>query len=117
MKKDANVNKTSSRRRTRPPMDPDARENEMINLASNLAEQQLRDGTASSQVITHYLKLGTAKARLEKTLLQEQINLAKAKTKSYQTAEQTEATIREAVEAMKRYKGASEEEFDDSYLQ
>lgn len=117
MKKDANLSKTGSKRRTRPAMDPDTRENEMINLASNLAEQQLRDGTASSQVITHYLKLGTAKARLEKTLLQEQINLAKAKTKSYQTAEQTETTIREAVEAMKRYKGASEEEFDDSYLQ
>lgn len=117
MKKDANVNKTGSKRRTKPAMDPDARENEMISLASNLAEQQLRDGTASSQVITHYLKLGTAKARLEKALLQEQIELARAKTKSYQTAEQTEATIREAVEAMKMYKGASEEEFDDSYLQ
>lgn len=88
----------------------------MIVLASNLAEQQLRDGTASSQVITHYLKLGTAKARLEKTLLQEQIELAKAKTKSYQYAEQNEATVREAVEAMKSYKGASDGDEDDSYL-
>ena len=44
-----------------PVMTPEARENQLISLAIDLAEQQLRNGTASSQVITHYLKLGSSK--------------------------------------------------------
>lgn len=108
--------KPRSKRTTRPALDPDARENELIFLASNLAEQQLRDGTASSQVITHYLKLGTAKARLEKKLLEKQIDLVDAKTNAYKASEQTEASIKEAIEAMKSYQGnsgSSEVYFDD----
>lgn len=112
----SNQMKTShSKKKTRPALDPDARENELIFLASNLAEKQLRDGTASSQVLTHYLKLGSAKARLEKRLLEKQIDLAEAKTKSYRVAEQSEATARAAVEAMRSYRSSSEE-YDDSYL-
>ena len=45
-------------RKIRPALSPEARENQLIDLAVNLAEQQLLDGTASSQVITHFLKLG-----------------------------------------------------------
>ena len=48
-------------KKMRPALTPEARENQMIALAVDLAEQQLRDGTASSQVITHYLKLGSTK--------------------------------------------------------
>ena len=54
----------------RPALTPEARENQLVSLAINLAEQQLRDGTASSQVITHYLKLGSQKERLEREKLQ-----------------------------------------------
>ena len=52
----------------RPALTPEARENQLIYLATNLAEQQLLDGTASSQVITHYLKLGSTKERIEKEI-------------------------------------------------
>lgn len=114
------VKKTSqsdSKKKMRPALDPDARENQMISRAMDLAEQQLMDGTASSQVITHFLKLGTAKARLEKKMLEEQVELTKAKTQSYRSMEQTEALINNAIRAMKSYQGSvfddSEEIYDD----
>ena len=50
----------------RPALTPEARENQLISLAVDLAEKQLQEGTASSQVITHYLKLGSTKERIEK---------------------------------------------------
>ena len=56
MNKVTNINKKSPVKRGRPALTPEARENQLISLAIDLAEQQLRDGTASSQVITHYLK-------------------------------------------------------------
>ena len=49
-----------------PAMSEEGRENQLIAMAINLAEKQLREGTASSQVITHFLKLGTQAAKLEK---------------------------------------------------
>ena len=61
----------------RPAMSPDARENQMINLAVDLAEKQLEEGTASSQVITHFLKLGSSKERLEREKLEEENKLLK----------------------------------------
>ena len=56
---------TPKKKEIRPALTPEARENQMIDLAVNLAEQQLRDGTAKSQVIVHFLKLGTQRAKLE----------------------------------------------------
>ncbi len=87
------------------PMTIEARENLMISLASDLAEKQLREGTASSQVITHYLKLGTAKEKLERDKLQHENELLKAKTKAIESAERMEELYSEAIEAMKRYGG------------
>ena len=66
---------SKSTRKPRPALNPDARENLMITLAMDAAEEQLRNKTASAQVIVHYLKLGSAKARLEKQLLAEQVDL------------------------------------------
>ena len=79
MKQTDSKPKKSSKHRTRPVCDPDASENEMISLATNLAKQQLIEGTASSQVLVHYLKMGAAKSRLENKLLEQQIALAEAK--------------------------------------
>ena len=61
-----------SKKAVRPALTPEARENQLISLAVDLAEQQLRDGTASSQVITHYLKLGSTKEKIEKEILEKQ---------------------------------------------
>ena len=74
----------------RPALTPEARENQLIYLATNLAEQQLRDGTASSQVITHYLKLGSTKEKIEKEILEKQKELITAKTESLQSAKKIE---------------------------
>ena len=70
----------------RPALSPEARENQMISLAVDLAEQQLRDGAASSQVITHFLKLATTKAQLEKEKLMKENELLAAKTEALQSA-------------------------------
>ena len=77
----------------------------MIALATNLAEQQLRDGTASSQVITHYLKLGSTKERLEKEMMEKQKELIEAKTKNLQSYEKIEELYNKAMAAMSEYTG------------
>lgn len=94
---------SGSSKKIRPALTPEARENQLISLAVDLAEQQLRDGTASSQVITHYLKLGTTRERLEKELLEREVELKKAKTESIQSAERIEKLYSEAITAMRNY--------------
>lgn len=80
----------------------------MISLAIDLAEQQLRDGTASSQVITHYLKLGSTKERIEKEILERQKDLIEAKTQSLQSSKRIEELYADAINAMRSYAGGSE---------
>lgn len=77
----------------------------MIALAIDLAEQQLRDGTASSQVITHFLKLGTAKERLEREILEEQKKLYHAKTEAIEDQKVSKEMFENAIAAMKKYSG------------
>lgn len=95
-------------KRGRPALSPEARENQMISLAVDLAEQQLRDGTASSQVITHFLKLGTTKAELEKEKLARENQLLKAKTESIESQKRIEELYTNALNAMRRYSGQGE---------
>jgi hypothetical protein len=94
-----------STKKMRPAITPEARENQMISLAVDLAEQQLRDGTASSQVITHYLKLGSTREKLERERLEEENRLLKAKTKALQNAEEIKILYEEALKAMRNYGG------------
>ena len=68
----AGMRTSSVSKKGRPALSPDARENQLISLAVDLAEKQLREGTASSQVITHFLKQSTAKAELEKEKLRKE---------------------------------------------
>ena len=100
----------------RPALTPEARENQLISLAVDLAEQQLREGTASSQVITHYLKLGSTKERIEKEILEKQKDLIKAKTEALKDAKKIEELYRNAIEAMKTYSGFGGKYEDDSML-
>ena len=99
----------------RPALTPEAREGQLVSLAVDLAEQQLRDGTASSQVITHYLKLGSMRDKLERERFQEEINLQKAKTRAYDSAEEIKELYAEALKAMRNYSGHDEEEPYDEY--
>lgn len=102
--------KTSSgeRKKMRPALTPEARENQLISLAVDLAEQQLRDGTASSQVVTHYLKLGSVRERLERERLEGENKLLKAKTEALQEQKEYRAVVEEAIKAMRNYSGNSE---------
>ena len=101
--------------KNRPPAKtPEARENQLISLAVDLAEKQLREGTATSQVITHYLKLGSTREDLEKQILREKKELLTAQTKQIESSERIEALYKEALDAMKTYSGRIEEEdYDD----
>ena len=99
---------SKSTRKMRPALTPEARENQLISLAVDLAEQQLRDGTASSQVITHYLKLGSTKERIEKEILEKQKELISAETESLKSAKRIEELYDEAIKAMRHYGGPGE---------
>ena len=96
---------TKSTKAIRPALTPEARENQMIALAVDLAEQQLREGTASSQVITHYLKLGSTKERLEKEKLEEENKLLRAKTENVKSMKRSEELMEEALRAFRQYNG------------
>lgn len=105
----AKVRKTSqsgSLPRSIPPTSIEAKENEMISLAMDMAEEQLRNGTASAQVITHFLKLGSARERLEKELLEKQKELLEVKTKNIEMSQRSDELYAAALEAMRRYSGA-----------
>ena len=97
----------------RPALTPEARENQMIALAINLAEKQLQEGTASSQVITHFLKLGSTKERLEKEKLEEENKLLRAKTENLKSAKKVEELYSEALNAMRRYSGQGAKDDED----
>ena len=97
--------KPDSSKKTRPALTPEARENQLISLAVDLAEKQLMEGTASSQVITHYLKLGSTKERIEKEILEKQKELIEAKTQTLQSAQRVEELYAKAMDAMRRYSG------------
>jgi hypothetical protein len=107
------TNSLGSSQKMRPALTPEARENQLISLATDLAEQQLRDGTASSQVITHYLKLGSTKERIEKEILEKQKELISAKTEALQSAKRIEELYTNALNAMRNYSGHGGVEDED----
>ena len=102
----------------RPALTPEARENQMISLAVDLAEKQLIEGTASSQVITHFLKLATVREKLERERLAKENRLLDAKTESLQRDERIEEMYKNAINAMRRYGGygGQGDDEDDSDL-
>lgn len=97
----------------RPALTPEAREQQLISLAVNLVEQRLIDGTASSQETTHFLKLASTKARLEKEILIEQKKLIAAKAESIYSQQRSEEMFSEAIKAFKRYSGQGGDEEDE----
>lgn len=92
----------------------EARENQLISLAVDLAEKQLLAGTASSQVITHYLKLGSTTERLEKEKLAKENELLRAKTESLKSQKKVEELYKNALNAMRSYSGQKSIKMDDN---
>lgn len=100
-------------KRRRPATTPEARENQLVTLAVDLAEKQILDGTASSQVISHFLKLGSTKEKIEKEILSEKKELLKAKTEAMHSAKRVEELYQSALNAMRTYSGNGPEDGDD----
>ena len=90
-------------KRVRPALTDESIETQMIGMAYDLVRQRLLDGTASSQETTHFLKLGTEKARLENKLLAAQAEMALAKKEALQSQKRTEELFADAIKAFKSY--------------
>lgn len=95
----------SSKPRRPPATTPEARENQLIAAAVDLAERQILEGKASSQVITHYLKLASTRERLEQERLRRENELLQAKVESLASAQKNEELYRKAIEAFASYRG------------
>lgn len=98
------------RRVRRPATTPEGRENQLISLAADLAEKQLTEGTASSQVITHFLKLASTREELEQERLHRENLLLTAKVDQIASAQRVEALYEQALNAMREYAGGSSDE-------
>lgn len=105
MGKPKTTNLSASSPPRRPALTPEARENQLIELAVDLVEQRLRDGTATSQETTHFLKLATTKSRLENQKLEKELALTEAKTEALQSAKRIEELYSNALKAMQNYSG------------
>lgn len=102
-----------SQRKQAPARTPEARENQLIALATDLVEQRLRKGTASSQETTHFLKLGSMKSQLEMEKLREENKLLQVKTEAIRSQKAVEEIYSKALKAMQTYSGHSGETEDE----
>ena len=109
MAKTTNNVRTTTKRRAA--MSPEARENQMISLAVDVAEKQMLEGTASSQVITHFLKLGSRKEQLEREKLENENELLRTRIKALESSEKSEEMYTKVLRAIKEYSGR--EDIDD----
>lgn len=98
----------TSKRSTRPAINPENRESQLTSLAYDLVEQRLRDGTASSQETTHFLKLASQKYQVELENLRLQKELTAAKTESLKSSKRSEELMEEALRAFRSYSGQGE---------
>jgi hypothetical protein len=101
--------------RRAPAKTPIGRENQMVSLAVDLAEKQMREGTASAQVISHYLKLGSSREQLEQQRLAAENELLKAKVEAMAAEKRMEELYVRAINAMRSYSGQTEIEAEVEY--
>ena len=102
-----------AKRRGRPATTPEARENELVSLAYDVAEEQMRNGTASSQVITQFLKLGSSREKLEQERLRHENELSVVKRQAIESQQRVEEMYSQALSAMREYSGLQPNEVDD----
>lgn len=103
----------SSPGRRKPATTPEAKEKQLISLAVDLAEEQIRNGTASAQVLTHYLKLGSTRERLEQQRLRKENDLLVVKTEVLASAKRVEELYASALDAMRAYSGQGDTSNED----
>lgn len=113
-KKRAIVSNSEELQPMRPALTPEARENQMISLAMDLVEQRLRNGTASSQETTHFLKLATTKEQLEKEKLVTENKLLQAKIDNLESQSSSASLYADALKAFSAYSGNKNNNYDDN---
>ena len=96
-------------------MTPEGREDQLISLAADLAERQLREGTASALVVNHFLRLGSSREKLEKKKLELEGELLAVKKEAIESAKRVEGLYEEAIAAMRRYSGQEALRTGDEY--
>lgn len=104
------TNATGQTRRMRPALTPEARENQLISLAVDCVEERLRNGTATSQEIVHFLKLGSSREKLEKEKIALENELVKAKTEAVAASKDVKEMYEEAMASFRRYSGQEDED-------
>lgn len=95
----------SKRSRRKPATTPEGRENELVSAAIDLAEEQILNGSASSQVITHFLKLGSTREQLEQQRLKHENELTRVRIEAIESQKRVEELYMEALQAMRSYSG------------
>ena len=98
--------------RRRPATTPEGREQQLISMAVELAEQRIRAGTASAQEIVHFLKLGSTREQLEQERLRRENQLLASKADALASASRMEELVGEAIEAMRSYRSSAPDEYD-----
>lgn len=96
----------------RPARTPEARENQLISLAYDLAEERLRNGTASSAEVVQLMKWGSKQTRLEQELTETKMELMKAKKEALEASTRMEEMFEDAMRQFRRYNGVFEEDTD-----
>lgn len=117
MARSRSADRRSSRRR--PATSPEQRENQLSNAAYDLAEEQIRSGTASSQVITHFLKMGSTRERLEQERMRHEVELMEVKREQLEGQKRVEELYANALEAMRGYSGlgTGENSIDGDFIE
>ena len=108
MPKVKKVSEDKPTRKVRPAISPEARENQLISMAYDLAEERLMDKTASNDLVKEFIKLGNQKARLEREKLRYETELVKAKTDAIESSKKQEELYAKAIKAMSEYSGHPE---------
>jgi hypothetical protein len=108
------INKsTHISKKTRPAMSPEARENQLVSMAYDLVEERIKNGTATAQEVTHFLKLGTQKSKYELEKLRSDIDLQQAKKKSLESADVMKELYSNALKVFATYTGDDYYEDDE----
>ena len=115
VKSDKEVGSDSKKKSNRTAISPQARENQIISAAYDLAERRILNGTASSQEIIHFLRMGSEKEKLERTKLQEENRLLRQKTKSLEASSNIEQLLKDGLNALNHYRANDREDdiFED----
>ncbi len=102
--------------RIKPPDTVEEAEKLCIGMAYDLVMQRLRDGTATSQETTHFLKLASTREKNENELARARIEKEKAQAEAIKQAEHNSSMYEEALNAFKQYSGQDNEDGNQNLL-